>query len=298
MPRATVHDVAYHEFAPPEFAPPPRLRGLVECAWSATLGAGDPAHTHDVLPDGCMDLLWIDGELIVAGPDTAPHAVRRAPGGTSVGLRFAPGALPGLLGVPAAALRDQRVPLAELHPRFARPPAVEAHPRPPAVEAHPRRPAVGADRRPPAVEAHRRPPAVKACPGTGPTAPVDLLAGIALALPGRGIDRAAAEVTSRIGAGAGVAATADALGWTTRTLHRRCLESFGYGPAVLRRILRFRRAIALLCAGVGVAEVAARAGYADQPHLSREMRSLAGTSPGQLTANRSTPVPSGSSTTA
>lgn len=97
-----------------------------------------------------------------------------------------------------------------------------------------------------------------------------------------------------------MATTAAALGWTTRTLHRRCLESFGYGPAVLRRVLRFRRAAALLYAGVAPAAVAAAAGYADQPHLSREVRALAGVAPAQLArgANRSTDVPSGSSTVA
>jgi len=97
-----------------------------------------------------------------------------------------------------------------------------------------------------------------------------------------------------------VAAIADALGCTPRSVHRRCQAAFGYGPAVLRRVLRFRRAAALLRAGVSPAEVAAAAGYADQPHLSRETRALAGASPGQLAsgANRSTPLPSGSSTTA
>ena len=83
---------------------------------------------------------------------------------------------------------------------------------------------------------------------------------------------------------------------------------------MLRRVLRFRRAVALLQAGVTPAEVAARAGYADQPHLSRDVRALAGVSPARITAsrpgvsrprpppgssaNRSTPVPSGSRTVA
>ena len=87
--------------------------------------------------------------------------------------------------------------------------------------------------------------------------------------------------------GDSAAATADALGWTTRSLHRRCLDWFGYGPSVLRRVLRFRGALALLRAGAPPADVAARAGYADQPHLSREVRALGGQAPSRLAGSRS-----------
>lgn len=249
-----------------EFAPPPALSGSVECGWIATLKDGESPHVQNVLPDGCMDLIWNGTEVLVAGPDTAAHRVVRGPGTTVLGLRFGPGALPGLLGIPAAELRDQRVPLEELHRRPARSAAARI-----AVTA--------------------------AEPGSRPV--VEALIQVALALPGSP-DRAAPDLAVRIGAGAGVGATADALGWTTRTLHRRCLDAFGYGPAVLRRVLRFRRAAGLLEAGVTPAEAAAVAGYADQPHLSREVRALAGVSPGQLArgANRSTPLPSGSCTTA
>jgi len=58
-------------------------------------------------------------------------------------------------------------------------------------------------------------------------------------------------------------------------------------PAVLRRVLRFRRAVALLRAGVAPAEVAARAGYADQPHLSRDVRAFAGVSPARMASSHS-----------
>ncbi|MFF4262119.1 hypothetical protein ACFY7Y_29010 [Streptomyces virginiae] len=56
-------------------------------------------------------------------------------------------------------------------------------------------------------------------------------------------------------------------------------------------------------AGLPFAEVACVAGYADQAHLSREVRAPAGTTPrayaaGADGANSETPPPSGSSTTA
>ncbi len=50
-----------------EFAPPATLRDLVECAWVVD---GPPAPVR-VLPDGCMDLIRMDGRIVVAGPDTA-----------------------------------------------------------------------------------------------------------------------------------------------------------------------------------------------------------------------------------
>ena len=88
---------------------PSRLPGVV--AWERPTRQPD---TGLVLPDGCMDLIWTDGDLIVAGPDTHAHG----PGepATYAGLRFPPGVGPAVLGVPAAALRDQRIPLADIWP--------------------------------------------------------------------------------------------------------------------------------------------------------------------------------------
>jgi AraC-like DNA-binding protein len=224
--------------------PPPRpLRGEIECAWTAGVASGAPAESLHVLPDGCMDLVWTGQELLVAGPDTGPHPTRREPGVLSAGLRFAPGRLPALLGVPAAEVRDQRVPVAELHPALAR----RALAR---------------------LEQGER--------------PLPVLLGLALALPGEPAEHAFRVVATQLAQGASAAATAQRLGWTERSLHRRCLAAFGYGPAVLRRVLRFRRASLLLYDGVPIAEAAAVAGYADQPHLSREMRALAGVAPSQI----------------
>jgi AraC-like DNA-binding protein len=224
--------------------PPPRpLRGEIECAWTAGVAAGAPAESIDVLPDGCMDLVWTGRELLVAGPDTGPHPVSRAPGVLSAGLRFAPGRLPALLGVPAAEVRDLRAPLAELHPALAR------------------RALARLERGEP---------------------PLPVLLGLTFALPGEPAEQAVRVVAAQLGAGASAAATAERLGWTERSLHRRCLAAFGYGPAVLRRVLRFRRAALLLYDGVPIADAAAEAGYADQPHLSREVKALAGVAPSRI----------------
>jgi AraC-like DNA-binding protein len=227
-----------------EYPAPAQLRGLAECGWSNVFPR---AAEVAILPDGCMDLLWNGAALLVAGPDTAPHPYRPPSGLPAAGLRFAPGRLPALLGVPAAALRDQRVPLDELHPGPARRAVARLE--------------LGAP-------------------------PAEVLLELALGLPGSRPEHGVPAVIGALRRGHSAAETAGALGWTTRSLHRHCLAWFGYGPSVLRRILRFRSAVALLGAGVPPAEVAARTGYADQPHLSREVRALAGRAPRQLAATR------------
>jgi AraC-like DNA-binding protein len=82
--------------------------------------------------------------------------------------------------------------------------------------------------------------------------------------------------------GTQVAAMADRLGYGVRQLHRRCLPLFGYGPQHLTRVLRFSRALAAARAGMSLAQASANTGFADQAHLSREARDLAGTTPAQL----------------
>lgn len=82
--------------------------------------------------------------------------------------------------------------------------------------------------------------------------------------------------------GTPVSAMADQLGLGTRQLHRRCLALFGYGPRRLSRVLRLARALRHAQTGLPLGQAAHTCGYADQAHLSREARELAGTTPGVL----------------
>jgi len=234
--------------------PPPHLRELVECRWDRT----GPAEPGRILPDGCMDLIQIDGTIIVAGPDTTAHI---AAGGRDPvrGLRFRPGALPRLLGVPASELCDTRVELDELRPATR-----------------------GSSLEELTAALASQSPRTETAPWSLPML---------------------REVTRSFAAGQSVSATARLVGWSNRTMQRQCTAVYGYGPATLRRILRFRRAVGLIGTGMGSSTVAARTGYADQPHLHREIRALAGVGIRQLrqpanAANRSTEIPSGSSTVA
>jgi AraC-like DNA-binding protein len=62
-------------------------------------------------------------------------------------------------------------------------------------------------------------------------------------------------------------------------LDARFREAVGIPPKATAAVVRFNRAVGLLEAGEKPAEVAARCGYSDQPHLTREFRRFAGTTP-------------------
>ncbi|WRZ85320.1 helix-turn-helix domain-containing protein [Streptomyces sp. NBC_01022] len=206
--------------------------------WTLTVPQGS---VHPVLPDGCMDLLWIGGRLLVAGPDTRAEAPSGSGGGSYAGIRFAPGTAPALLGVPAHELRDRRVGLADLWPAAL-------------VRELTERVAGAAD---PAAALEDI--AVRRAADTAPP------------------DAEMRSVAAQLAGGRTVAQTAQAAGLGARQLHRRSLAAFGYGPKTLARVLRLQRALALVRAGAPYAEAALVAGCADQAHLAREMRELGGT---------------------
>jgi AraC-like DNA-binding protein len=200
-----------------------------------------------ILPDGCLDLIWADGELLVAGPDTEAHLTTSRRAGDYTGLRFAPGTGPTVFGVPAYELRDLRVPLADLWPAArVRRLTERVHE---ATDAGIALEEVAAGR----------------LRQTGPPDPT------------------ISEIVRRLRANAAVGVVAEAVGLSERQLHRRSLAVFGYGPKTLVRILRMNRAVAMARAGTTFATVAATTGYADQAHLAREVRALAGVPLGELT---------------
>jgi AraC-like DNA-binding protein len=218
---------------------PSRLAGVVRWRRIASLD-GAPQR---VLPDGCTDLIVSAGALLVAGPDTVAHLAGAAPGTIHVGLRFPPGLGPAVFGVPASELRDQRVPLTALRPE-------------PAVRRLVEQLDAGADPAA-ALEAWAH--------GRLRTADERTLA--------RPLSTAVVE---RLRTGEPVARTAAALGLGERRLHRHCLAAFGYGPKTLARVLRMNEALALARRGVPFSAVAVTTGYADQAHLARDVRALAG----------------------
>jgi AraC-like DNA-binding protein len=83
-----------------------------------------------------------------------------------------------------------------------------------------------------------------------------------------------------------VALTADALGIDRRHLTRVMLQQVGVAPKTFQRVQRFQRFVQAVDAGSALAAAAADAGYADQSHLSREVRAFSLLTPARLAAER------------
>lgn len=81
-----------------------------------------------------------------------------------------------------------------------------------------------------------------------------------------------------------VAATlqAHAIDLSPRSVQRRFLRATGLTHGAVSQIERAHRAVALLRQGVSILDTVERAGYADQPHLTRSLKRLIGQTPAQL----------------
>ena len=237
-----------------ERRPAPDLADRLVCVWRGDLGSAELP-----LPDERLDLVWVDdGSLWLAGPETTSWSRGYPPGTTAVGVGFKPGVGPPTLGLAGSEVRDARVRLDELWgDRRARELAerVAAHPD----DGGRARELEGAVRR--------------------------------LAARARPVDQVALEVAARLNQPrtASVRDLSRAIGLSERQLHRRCMAAFGYGPAVLGRILRLQRALQLARSHQGplrLAALAVAAGYFDQQHLAHEVRAVMGTTPTRLLCSR------------
>lgn len=113
----------------------------------------------------------------------------------------------------------------------------------------------------------------------GELAPATVAARLLRAATDRRADPIVLAAAPRVADGH-VSAVARELAISERQLRRRFHAAVGYGPGTLARVLRFRRFLTLVDLGRGdLAGLALDAGYADQAHLTRETRRLAGLSP-------------------
>ena len=248
-----------------EQPPPSSLAAHLRCLWVETTGDGQPAGTMRVLPDGCIDLVWIAGrESTAVGPATRAAFPIIPPGSTLVGARFAPGMAAGVLGAPADALADLDLPLAELWDRAA-------------------------------LDGPRRFDDTRST-ADGLRAIQELLIRRLgrLEEPGDLLVRAAAQTLGRQPR-TPLDALAARVGLSERQLRRRFEAAIGYGPKTFQRIVRFQRWLRLARSSPAGArrltDLAAAAGYADQAHLTREVTRLAGLPPTALLGSHEAAAP-------
>jgi AraC-like DNA-binding protein len=99
---------------------------------------------------------------------------------------------------------------------------------------------------------------------------------------GNGSDPAGGPAAHR--AGDGLGDLGDLGGLSVRSVERRVARATGLRRGTIRQIRRANHALELLEAGVSPLEVARRAGYADQPHLTRSLKRFLGQTPSQIVA--------------
>jgi AraC-like DNA-binding protein len=226
------------------------LRRHFRCMWTNSIPANHDGRVS-VVPDGCVDLLWRDGALRVAGPDITAAMPTLEPGATIIGARFQPGAARNWLELPISEIVGLQIDLSELWGREAD----EISDRIGEAETNEERSALLQG------ELLRLMPE-KGEPARDAAAVFNLM------------QQDAAETGTKI------SIALDLLDTSERTLRRRSYEHFGYGPKTLDRILRFQRLMSLARASprATLAGLAYEIGYADQAHLSREVRDLTGLS--------------------
>jgi len=235
--------------------------------WTARVPTVAPgrAHTHRVLPDNCVDILWQDGgqpAFAVGMMSTAIHVTSAGPVRT-VAVRFKPGAAGAFLATPLHALTDQRADIDLLWGRSAADRLADA------LWSR----ELGDRERLALIETHLLERLRESAPQAG---------GGAL------ISRAVSLIDTSSG-GVRIDDLAAQLGVSRQHLAAQFRTRVGLSPKLYARICRFRRATAALKASPAPdwARLALDCGYFDQSHLIHDFQQFAGSAPERfLTAAR------------
>ena len=243
-----------------ELAPSPRLASQFLCLWVQSIGDGGTDYPQRVLPDGCADIVWIGqaGPMLV-GPATRSVIAPLPPRSIVIGARCRPG-FPACSAWRRARCRtgSSRCAMSEaegstISSRLWRSRRRSRESSPSSRRLSPES-CPSPDR--PTISPSQRLPSWPAIP---PAACVSSAARSASAI-----------------------ASCSAASWPRSA----------YGPKTFQRVLRFQRAPALARNGLrsppSLACIALGAGYADQAHMTREIRTLAGRRPTDLLSKAST----------
>lgn len=246
-----------------EHVPSPRLAGFVERATGYRL-SGFPAGVHVGMPSSTVTLVIpLDDRLSVATADGAPRdfdsvlsGLATAPAlihhdGAQHGVQLAlrPGAVRALFGCPAGELAQTSYELSDVMGQRAARLRERLH----ETDSWARR-----------FELVEEALLDRAPEPPGP--PAEVGEAWRLIAASRGALRVP-DVARRVG-------------WSVRTLQQRFRAEYGLTPKAAARVARFERSLPLVSSGrMPLSQVALTSGYADQSHLNREWRALAGRSP-------------------
>jgi AraC-like DNA-binding protein len=249
-----------------EFPPVTAFRSPVDAYWINRPRVNDDAAFDRVLPDGCIDLIFRGGsdggELFSSALIDRPVHFADGARGWFAGVRFRPAMARALLDVEPTACRDREIAATMIDPRFA------------ALE----RALQDCSSPETALAMLRRWVDSRLAARGGGAAPVRVQEAISL--------------LARAGGAARVANVARAIGMTERSLHREIVLWSGLAPKSLGRILRMQRTLAAIRAGrAPLALIALEAGYADQAHMTRELKALTGFTPAQVVRSMQHPQP-------
>jgi AraC-like DNA-binding protein len=242
-----------------EYPPHPALSAHVDCMWTARVLSVAPgrAHTHRVLPDNCVDILWQDGGQPAFAVGMMSTAIQVASAGplVTVAVRFKPGAAGAFLATPLHALTDQRADIDLLWGRS------------------------DADRLADALWTRelsdRERIALIETQLLRRLRDVDPMAG------GGALIRSALGVLDASGGAVRIDDLATQLGVSRQHLAAQFRARVGLSPKLYARICRFRRATAALKASPAPdwARLALECGYFDQSHLIHDFQEFAGSAP-------------------
>lgn len=257
MPTPNTADASLSIFA----LPPPDLSTQIDLCWATKSSGGSGTTFHEFFPDAGAHLIFRHSptgcRMVLIGPATERATTERVAGGEYLGIRFRAGQAPRFADVRSSELTDgcvevtkiRGIPIESLAERLRALPDLDSRQRAFANLVR--------DAAPPLVTDAR-------C-------------------------RRATLLLEAHGGQLRIDALADELDLHTRSLERLFLDQFGMTPKRMARLVRLRNVLGALHTGAfaTLAELAQACGYADQPHLIRDFKTLTDRLPGEKGAHRS-----------